>query len=324
MFRYIIRAFILLAAVLTLTSMQAQDATFTQFYSQKIYLNPAFAGSNKCPRIISGYRNQWPGTGNFITSSISYDAESKTLHGGYAFLVTSDQFGQALTTNEFSAIYSYKTRLNVDWALRAAGQVTYRQRTLGPDLSFGDQIDGRYGFIYETNEFLNGNVAHMVSFSSGALLYSENLYIGLAAHHLNEPNESLFYNASRLPMKLTLHFGAKFPFEPDQFGENSWIIPSIIIQKQGEFRHMNTGLYVHKDALTLGVWHRGIFGTQYADAVVFTLGFDLKQFTFGYSYDLTISNLGVQNGGANEISMRFQIPCRTPKERLRSIPCPNF
>ena len=38
----------------------AQDPIFTQFYSNPVYLNPAFTGSNKCPRIVSNYRNQWP------------------------------------------------------------------------------------------------------------------------------------------------------------------------------------------------------------------------------------------------------------------------
>ncbi len=36
-----------------------QDPGFSQFYANKLYLNPAFAGDNKCPRIDLNYRNQW-------------------------------------------------------------------------------------------------------------------------------------------------------------------------------------------------------------------------------------------------------------------------
>ncbi|MEP7168941.1 MAG: type IX secretion system membrane protein PorP/SprF, partial [Bacteroidota bacterium] len=39
----------------------AQDPAFTQFYASPIYLNPAFAGSSRCPRLSLNYRNQWPG-----------------------------------------------------------------------------------------------------------------------------------------------------------------------------------------------------------------------------------------------------------------------
>ena len=52
-------------------SLFAQDPIFTQFYSNPVYLNPAFSGTHHCPRIVSNYRNQWPNfSGDFITKSI--------------------------------------------------------------------------------------------------------------------------------------------------------------------------------------------------------------------------------------------------------------
>ena len=37
----------------------AQDPSFTQFYANPLYLNPAFAGTARCPRLNLNYRNQW-------------------------------------------------------------------------------------------------------------------------------------------------------------------------------------------------------------------------------------------------------------------------
>ena len=66
----------------------AQDPMFTQFYSNPIYLNPAFSGSNKCPRIVSNYRNQWPGfSGDFITTSVSYDQYIDAIKGGLGVML---------------------------------------------------------------------------------------------------------------------------------------------------------------------------------------------------------------------------------------------
>ena len=67
------------ALVLTLTTvftedMLAQDPEFTQFYANPLYLNPAFAGTARCPRVNLNYRNQWPGiSGTYVTYSASYD-----------------------------------------------------------------------------------------------------------------------------------------------------------------------------------------------------------------------------------------------------------
>jgi len=52
----------------------AQDPQFTQFYANPLYLNPAFAGTARCPRVTMNYRNQWPVlTGTFVITSASYD-----------------------------------------------------------------------------------------------------------------------------------------------------------------------------------------------------------------------------------------------------------
>jgi len=54
--RLLFVAFGLLVAM----KIQAQDPTFTQFYANPVYLNPALAGSSGCPRIALNYRNEWP------------------------------------------------------------------------------------------------------------------------------------------------------------------------------------------------------------------------------------------------------------------------
>jgi hypothetical protein len=69
--------------------LHAQDPTFTQFYANPIYLNPAFAGSNGCPRYNVNFRNEWPSlTNNYITSSASYDQYFKNISGGFGVLAT--------------------------------------------------------------------------------------------------------------------------------------------------------------------------------------------------------------------------------------------
>jgi len=79
-----LRLFVVLLIVFVgSNNVQAQDPQFTQFYANPIYLNPAFAGSNGCPRFAMNYRNQWPSlSGNYVTYSASYDQYFKNINGG--------------------------------------------------------------------------------------------------------------------------------------------------------------------------------------------------------------------------------------------------
>ncbi|MCF8379375.1 MAG: type IX secretion system membrane protein PorP/SprF [Bacteroidales bacterium] len=42
------------------TGVSGQDPQFTQFYANKLYLAPSFAGAVQMDRVSSSYRNQWP------------------------------------------------------------------------------------------------------------------------------------------------------------------------------------------------------------------------------------------------------------------------
>ena len=69
--RYTLLAFVLAAGVAN--EAQAQDPEFTQYYANPLFLNPAFAGSDRCPRMVMSYRNQWPAmSGNYVTQAVSY------------------------------------------------------------------------------------------------------------------------------------------------------------------------------------------------------------------------------------------------------------
>ena len=58
---------------------KAQDPAFSQFFANPLYLNPAMAGTDICPRLSLNHRNQWPGIGKtYVTYSASYDQFAKT------------------------------------------------------------------------------------------------------------------------------------------------------------------------------------------------------------------------------------------------------
>jgi hypothetical protein len=52
-----------------------------------------------------------------------------------------------------------------------------------------------------------------------------------------------------------------------------------------------------------GLWFRHTFGNS--DAIIVLAGYEMKFFKIVYSYDLTVSKLGTNTGGAHEISLIF-------------------
>ncbi|MBN2729474.1 MAG: type IX secretion system membrane protein PorP/SprF [Bacteroidales bacterium] len=308
----------------------AQDPHFSQYYANPLYMNPAMAGTPVCPRLIMNYRNQWPSiSGQYVTYNASYDQHVDALSGGIGVLVNVDRAGEGtLSTTMASGIYSYKLDIGRKFSLKAGIQATFLQKSLDWEkLTFGDQIDPRHGFVFNTNEVYpsDGLVKTFADFSAGMVGYSERFYAGFAVHHLTTPNEG-FISYSELPMKYTVHAGAIISIEGDNSRkrtiEETSLSPNIMFQKQQEFEQLNYGLYLNKFPFVGGVWYRHNFDNS--DAVIVLLGFQQQVFKFGYSYDLTVSKLTNASGGAHEFSLTIQFECSPKRKRIRAINCPSF
>lgn len=315
--------------IITISNYGQHDPEFTQYYANPIYLNPAFAGSEICPVIHINYRNQWPGlAANYTTSSFSYDQYVRKLGGGIGFYVMSDKqsVNNAFRGFYASGMYAYQLKINRDWSFRFGAQAAYAQWSINPDeLTFGDQIHPQRGFIYNTNETFSALKDETMDFSVGGLAFSEDMYFGITAKHLTQPN-IIFMQGAQWPMKLTAHFGWKKPLNTRGLRskeDKSYISPNLIYSKQGEFQQANIGLYVYNDPVSIGFWYRHAF--NYSDAIAISLGINTGQYRIGYSYDFTISSLGNnQSAGAHEISLGINLKCKKPREVIRIPVCPKF
>ncbi len=300
---------------------QAQDPQFTQFYAHPLYLNPAFAGTARCPRLVMAFRNQWSAqSGSYVTTSASYDQHVPTLSGGLGLIVTNDQAGRGtLRTTSIAGIYAYQKAISRTFSIKAGMEVKYFQKSLDwSKLTFGDMIDPRSGFIYNTQELPRGGQASNVDFSAGLLGFSDKYYFGGSIHHLTEPNESLVVGNSPLPMRFTGHAGMVVPIDKRRRHSDANISPNILYQRQGEFQQLNIGLYVSKGPLVGGVWYRN------KDAFIALVGIQTDVIKFGYSYDVTISELTPSTGGSHELTMTINFDCRPARTKFRTISCPSF
>ncbi len=290
-----------------------QDVSFSQFYTNPLYLNPAFSGSAGVPRASLQYRNQWSGFEHaFTTYSAAYDMPVKKLQGGIGLNFLNDAQGNNLIKSmQVNLSYSVILQLSKFFKFRGGLQAGFNQNSLNTnDLVFSDNLDmnyGEHGVSQELQTLTDPNYS-FADFSTGVLVYSERLFFGVAAHHLTEPQQSYYSGqetVAKLPRKYTAHFGARLPvYRYGHYRKKFDISPQLIVQKQGGFSQINYGIFATKRGLTAGTWFRQNFGLRY-DAVIFLVGFMKKNWQFMYSYDFTVSGLRADAGGTSEISLSF-------------------
>ena len=344
----ILKLYILLFCIAS-SGAWAQDPQYSQFYANPLYLNPAFAGSALAPRLTVNYRNQWPSQGSFVQTSFGVDHFMPNLNSGVGLLVTDDSQGNsAIRMTDVTGLYAYQLKINDGLAVRLGLQATYANRRGDfTGLIFGDQLTDRGPTGSQTNDplLINNSTPSIsyLTFGGGLLVYSDKYWFGTTVKHLNQPNLG-FYNAgnpnNRLPMNISVHGGFKIPFGGytglgDEMDREKSITPAFNYRHQGVFDQLDVGVYATYSPLVLGVWYRGLPLKKYAqninnhDAAVILVGYRYDNFSFGYSYDATISSLGPASGGSHEISLSYTLSdWGGGRDRSRrkdnKLPCPKF
>jgi type IX secretion system PorP/SprF family membrane protein len=329
------------------TPVTAQDPQFSQFYAAPLYLNPAFAGATQQGRVGINYRNQWPSIdANFTTISAFADFFIEDKNSGVGALLTRDNVGLlGIQSISFAVQYAYQLQITKTLSFRPGFQVGVYNRSVNfGKLTFGDQFDANTGqLINPTNESFRGQSKFFPDLSMGGLFYTPNAWLGFAAHHITQPNQSITGGSDPLAMKLSGHGGYKFFFKPGVMGSGVYahqrersVAPTVQYRHQGKFDQMDLGMYFTFEPIIIGTWYRGIpfkkvNGYANTESLVMLVGLVLKGkkdvLNIGYSYDYTLSQLGPGSGGAHEFSLVYSWPTRNPRKPPKDkmiIPCPTF
>jgi type IX secretion system PorP/SprF family membrane protein len=313
---------------------KSQDYQLTQFYASPLELNPGMAGTAGTNRVTVNNRFQWTALSNpFKVYSFSYDHNFNNANSGLGITASHMTVGNALNTTSASVVYSYQIHLNNNITISPGLSGGFAQNGVNySSLIFGDQIskDGIHG----TNEIIpNGSTKTYFDLSSGAVVYTNSLWFGFTASHLNRPDLSLAGGKNILPVKLSVHGGAKFIISEQRKGrdvkEHS-VTPAFQYKQQGPFRQFDLGFYWNYEPVMAGLWYRGIpipgMARSSQDALAFLIGIKVEKFMVAYSYDYTVSGLGVsKSGGSHEISIIGVFGTEKKRVRIQKrIPCPKF
>jgi len=334
------RQFFILFFLFTIKSY-AQDIQFSQFYSNVLYINPAFTGSAHATRFIAHERLQWPGLdAKYITSSFSVDHFFSKINSGLGLFVMKDWEGSnIISSTQVDLQYSYELHLSSKYSFRAGFQAgIINQYVNYSALTFPDQYN-TYGYIGPTYEPFQGNKRTFFDLSSGGIFYSDRFWLSVAYDHMNQPNEAFYgTDKSQLPYKMDYATGYKFFLrgEPttNKADDRPYITPTAHYKFQGKSQQLDLGVYSYYQQMILGFWYRGIpIINDYApdlvnnESVVIQIGWKFDaSLSMSYSYDYTVSKLAIAHtGGAHELNLTY-ILAKQPKrvKVIKRLPCPSF
>ncbi len=326
--------FCLLAYWFFSTTVSAQDPLFSQYYAQALHINPGFAGISHAPRFEVAYRNQWPlidrPFAGYVTYALSYDQYFKKSNSGLGIqLIVDDAANGFLKTWKLAGTYGYQARINKSNYLRGGIEVGYVKTSYAWEkFIFGDQLDPEFGPIspggtpYPSGEIRPDQTdVGYLDISTGLLYYNPHFNLGVSLKHINTPqNDILKINGSSysgLPIRWVVHGG--FQMNLSRYpNEKSILSPAFLIASQSEFFQLNIGAQYQISTVFAGLWYRHT--RKNPDALIGLIGFKKGVWKFGYSYDFTLSDLSLSQGGSHEISIGIYLDAII-KEKLDIQDC---
>lgn len=288
----------------------AQDPSFSQFFSSPLNINPALTGNiNADWRAIANFRNQWLGPASpYVTGTVSYDRkifqnkipnvpDEGNITGIGGMLMMDRAMAGVAKSTYASLNLAYHVKLtngdNKHKIGAGFGAIYGNRRIDYSRVDFEEQFTG-YGFNTNlpTGESSLSNMKPYFSVSAG-LLYSitnekTNIDLGVAAFHVNKPKQTFLKDEHQyLAMRKVAHAN----FET-YLNDRVVLNANAIYQFQSKASYYSFGaaigyyLPTEQDVLVLGgLWYWS------SNAVIPYVGFSWKDFQLGLSYDMTVSKL---------------------------------
>ncbi len=292
-----------------------QDAQFSQYMFNGIYINPAYAGYKEQLNLHAFYRNQWTGIeGAPQTMSVAIDATANNGNVGLALQVSSDRLG-AQKNQSIYANYAYRLPLGVGGESRLAFGLGVGAVQNGIDGSLLNAND------LEPNQPLNMQSSIVPDARVGVFLSNEWFYTGISADNLisqyistdtydfiPKPKPHYYLTAGALvPLNETVQLKPSLLLKDDRGGQTSLDLNAFAIIAEkiwlgGSYR-MGIKLY-DKSHIQKSL-------NNVNSAVAAVQLFPSDNLRIGYSHDFALGALKGFGGSTHEISFSYFFNARS-------------
>lgn len=325
-------------------ALSAQDNAFSQFFANRMYLNPAFTGIEKGFQVTSGARSQWlRADGGYQFAAVTVEWQEDPWRSGFGFnMQYADEGISPLRTFGTGLSYAYILPYKKG-NFHFGAQYAFYQKTLDwSRLTFSDQLDPVFGSIYGTSATLGIDKVSFHDFNAGILWRTDSKlmsgkrsirkyrsHLGISFNHLASlfgqgPDESFLQTGTEIPARITVHGGTIIPLVFLNGASHKMVVsPNFRLETQG-FAPLNLSQSVALfSAGAYFVFEQAVFGAYYnsrmpvpglrnTNAISLSMGFtqpdkQLKKHSYylGFSVDLNATGLGIRTGNVYEVNLRY-------------------
>ncbi len=269
----------------------AQDPVFSQYYANKLYLNPAYTGFESGTTVNASYRNQWykiaGKNSKFVTNSVGLNMEVPRFQSALGFLYVDNIEGEGqLRWQSIGASYAWRNRVckqakNETLELSLGLKTSYNWYSINWDnFVFSDQLDRFDGNVRPTQFSGAVDPNAMPSYFDldfGVLadvnINKANTFrLGFVVNHLVRVDNSILQLDDTVSQRYTFHAAWVHGQAYGPTARNTYeLIPMIKVEVQKASRSGQAVTYTLVDyglafssrqipGIFGGLWHRSQYG----------------------------------------------------------------
>lgn len=299
-----------IAVTLAFAGFAQQDPQFSQNMHNRLYPNPAVAGSNQaiCATLLGRYQwMQFEGKPETYLLSVHGPVNLLKQNFGVGLSVSQDKLGQSKYIGAKGALAWRKSLGNGTVGIGVGlGMLNF---SISP-FEDGDATDGIAGDVT-----ISGSSLSDIGFDMDLGLYyhSDKLYVGFSSTHMTQPElKTSTYDVAR-------HYFVMAGYNAE-LNQNFVIQPSVLAKADGTSAQLDLNLMlVYKQQFWAGLSYR------MSDAIAPMIGVNYPlgngNLKFGYSYDITLSLLKSYSAGSHELMLGYclDIPDKNKVERHKTV-----
>jgi type IX secretion system PorP/SprF family membrane protein len=305
-----------LAATASNVSAQ-QDAQFSQYMFNQIYITPAAAGIDGVTRFTALHRSQWLGYessfggGGAPTSQlITFSTPIHKLKSGFGAYVLHDQLGPQ-NNMEIQAMYAYHLGIK-DSKLSIGLKVGAYSQTID---------GGEYNPIQEGDPVIIEGKETQIrpDLGFGVMYRAEKYYAGVGFNHLTKATFDFGINEARGALENHMNFTGGYFYDVNF---DLQINPTVLIKTDFNEFSFDVGVIA---TLRNTMW--GGLSFRQSEAANLLLGYSFlkdKSLKLGYSVDFVVKDQAAKENFSHEVMLTYELPVsvgggkkiqRTPRYR---------